>query len=40
MTPEEYRDIRTSLELNQAQLAEKLGVALNIVSRRELDRFQ
>jgi len=39
MTPEEYRDIRTSMELNQAQLAEKLGVALNTVSRRELGQI-
>ena len=36
MTAEEYREIRASLSLKQSQLAEKLGVALNTVSRREL----
>jgi len=39
MTAEEYREIRASLQLNQGQLAEKLGVALNTVSRRELGRL-
>ena len=39
MTADEYREIRASLQLNQGQLAEKLGVALNTLSRRELGRF-
>jgi transcriptional regulator with XRE-family HTH domain len=39
MTAEEYREIRNSLKLKQSQLAEKLGVALNTVSRRELGQL-
>ena len=40
MTTKEYRAIRESLELNQAELAEELGVAMNTISRRELGQVE
>jgi transcriptional regulator with XRE-family HTH domain len=35
MTPADYRAVRERLGLNQAQLAEQLGITFNQVSRRE-----
>lgn len=36
MTADEYRAIRERLELKQGELAERLGVTLNTISRREI----
>lgn len=36
MTSEQYRAIRARLELSQSELADRLGLTFNTISRREL----
>lgn len=38
MTGTQYRKLRRSLKLNQSELAKRLDVDLNTISRRERDK--
>lgn len=40
MTPAQYRALRERMKLTQGELAKKLGVALNTISRRELGQLE